>query len=450
MSSPLREVGRGGDDRRPVEQHAPPTSGPGIRSGERRPNDCGDAIDIGAGAGVPHGGGRLTVSNGPELDDPAFYAGDPDPALAALRADDPVWWYEPGKFWALTRHADVLAVSRDPRRFCNSQGVLMNDRDRPIAAADSLLYLDPPQHAQYRNLVSRAFTPRRMANLESWIRGLTRDLLAKVDPSEPLDFVDAVGAPLPILVIAELLGVPGGDRDQFRLWSDAVAAAAMGDYETTVVPVLDLIVYFQEALGNRAAHPRDDLLSALVQAEVDGVRLIEQELIGFCMTLLVAGNETSRSALSGGVLALAEHPDQRASLAADPAKFGLAAEEILRWVTPITTFARTATEDVQIGKVAIAEGDFVVLVYRSANRDELVFGEDAACFKVDRYPNPQLAFGFGEHYCMGAALARLELRSVLEELLSAWPHFEPAGEVTRIPSTLFNQYEHVLLHFGQR
>jgi cytochrome P450 len=385
----------------------------------------------------------MKAGDGPALDDPSFYSGDPDSALAGLRADHPVWWYEPGKFWALTRHADVLAVSRDPRRFCNSQGVLMNDRERPIAAADSLLYLDPPQHAHYRNLVNRAFTPRRMANLEPWIRGLTRDLIAKADLSEPVDFVDTIGAPLPILVIAELLGVPGDDRHQFRLWSDAVAAAAMGDFETTVVPVLDLIVYFQEALGDRATHPRDDLLSALVNAEVDGTRLTEQELIGFCMTLLVAGNETSRSALSGGVLALAEHPEQRAALAADPAKLGLAAEEILRWVTPITTFSRTATEDVEMGQATIAEGDFVVLVYRSANRDELVFGDDAARFRVERDPNPQLAFGFGEHYCMGAALARLELRAVLEEVLTAWPSFELAGEVTRVPSTLFNQYEHV-------
>jgi cytochrome P450 len=260
--------------------------------------------------------------------------------------------------------------------------------------------------------------------------------------------VDAVGAPLPILVIAELLGVPGDDRDQFRVWSDAVAAAAMGDFETTAAPVLDLIVYFQAALADRAAHPREDLLTALVLAEIDGVKLTEQELIGFCMTLLVAGNETSRSALSGGVLALAEHADQRAVLAASPEKIGSAVEEVLRWVTPITTFARTATEDVRLGEAEIAEGDFVVLIYRSANRDERAFGVDASRFTVDRDPNPQIAFGFGEHYCMGAALARLEVRAVVEELLIAWPRFEPAGAATRIPSTLFNQYEHVPLRLG--
>lgn len=390
----------------------------------------------------------MTIGEAIPLDDPAFYVGDPDPALAVLRKEQPVWWYEPGKFWALTRHADVLAVSRDASRFCNGRGVLMNDRERPIAAADSLLYLDPPQHARYRNLVSRAFTPRRMANLEPWIRGLARDLLAKIDVAEALDFVDTVAAPLPILVIAELLGVPGDDRDQFRLWSDAVAAAAMGEYETTAAPVLDLIIYFQDALADRSAHPRDDLLTALVEAEIDGVKLTEQELIGFCMTLLVAGNETSRSALSGGVLALAEHPHQRAALFGDPAKIAVAGEEILRWVTPITTFARTATEDVQIGAQKINEGDFVVLIYRSANRDELAFGKDASAFRVDRSPNPQLAFGFGEHYCMGAALARLELRVVIEEVLSVWPRFEPAGEAIRIPSTLFNQYVHVPLHIG--
>jgi cytochrome P450 len=384
----------------------------------------------------------------PALDDPDFYVGDPDPALAELRAAHPVWWYEPAKFWALTRHADISAVSRDPGRFCSSRGALMFDRDRPIAGADSLLYLDPPQHASYRNLVSRAFTPRRMADLEPWIRALTRDLMGRIDTSEPFDFVDAIGAPLPLLVIAELLGVPGDDRDQFRLWSDAVAAAAMGDYETAALPVLDLIVYFQEALNERRTLPRDDLLTALVQAEVDGVKLTEQELIGFCMTLLVAGNETSRSALSGGILALAEDPEQADALAANPGGIAVACEEVLRWVTPITTFARTATEDVQIGDARIAEGDFVVLIYRSANRDETAFGQDANRFRVDRSPNPQLAFGFGEHYCMGAALARLELRAVFEELLSSWPRFAPAGEVVRIPSTLFNQYERVPLRIG--
>ena len=375
----------------------------------------------------------------PALDDPAFWAGDAEPALARLRAQTPVYWHEPGKFWALTRHADVLAVSKDPASFCSSQGVLMADRDRNVVAADSILYVDPPAHARYRKLVSAGFTARRVAVLEEQVRRLAREVLEAIDPTDEVDLVDTVAAPLPLLVIAELLGVPASDRDQFRIWSDAVMEAASQITDENALLALELMDYFTKALADRESAPRDDLLSVLVNAEVDGDRLTLGEQIGFCMSLLVAGNETTRSAISGGLVALAEHPDQRSRLANDAALLPTAVEEVLRWVTPIAAMARTATADTVIGDEKVSAGDYVVMVYLSANRDEAVFGPDATAFDIGRVSNPHLTFGIGEHFCLGASLARLETRVLLEELLTRWPSYDVTDPGERIPSTLMRQ-----------
>jgi cytochrome P450 len=375
----------------------------------------------------------------PPLDDPAFWAGDPEPDLARLRVESPVHWYEPGKFWALTRHADVQAVSRDAERFCSSGGVLMNDRDRDVMAADSILYVDPPVHSRYRKLVSRGFTARRVAALEEQVRRIARTLLDEADPGSEVDLVDALAAPLPLLVIAELLGVPPSDRAQFRVWSDAVMEAANEITDANALLALELMEYFDAALRERAVAPRDDLLSVLVNAEVDGERLTNAEQLGFCMTLLVAGNETTRSAISGGLVALAEHPDQRARLAADPALMVTATEEVLRWVTPIAAMARTATSDVVVGGEQVNAGDYVVMIYLSANRDESVFGPDAGAFDVSRAANPHLTFGIGEHFCLGASLARLETKVFFEELLARFPSYAVTGLPERLPSTLMRQ-----------
>jgi cytochrome P450 len=375
----------------------------------------------------------------PALDDPAFWAGDAEPELARLRAESPVHWHEPGKFWALTRHADVLAVSKDPARFCSSQGVLMADRDRTVAAADSILYVDPPAHSRYRKLVSAGFTARRVGALEDQVRRLTREVLDAIDPAEEVDLVETIAAPLPLLVIAELLGVPASDRDRFRIWSDAVMEAASRITDENALLALELMDYFTKALQERADAPRDDLLSVLVGAEVDGDRLAIGEQIGFCMSLLVAGNETTRSAISGGLVALAEHPDQRSRLADDLALLPTAVEEVLRWVTPIAAMARTATSDTVIGDEKVSAGDYVVMVYLSANRDEAVFGPDADLFDITRVSNPHLTFGIGEHFCLGASLARLETRVLLEELLARWPSYDVTDPGERIQSTLMRQ-----------
>jgi cytochrome P450 len=371
--------------------------------------------------------------------DPAFFAGDPDPELAELRRRCPISWQPDGEFWAVTSLRDIQTVGKDPATFCSGQGVLMSDRGRDIAAEDSLLYLDPPRHEQYRKLVNRAFTPRRVATLEPRIRQLTLELLDNIDPRHPVDLVDSLCAPLPMLVIAELLGLPAEDRESFRRWSDAIMEAATDLNEDNALQAMELIAYFDVQLDQRTDAPTEDLLSGLLMAEVDGAGLTRAEVQGFCMTLMVAGNETTRSLVSGGMVELAGHPEQRARLAADPRLIPVAVEEMLRWVTPIMAMARTTTREVALGDADLGPGDFVVLAYGAANRDEEVFGNDADAFDISRTPNPHVSFGFGEHFCIGASLARLEARILLEEVLARWPDYALAGEVVRAPSTLFRQ-----------
>jgi cytochrome P450 len=371
--------------------------------------------------------------------DPAFFAGDPDPELAELRRRCPISWQPDGEFWAVTSLRDIQTVGKDPATFCSGQGVLMSDRGRDIAAEDSLLYLDPPRHEQYRKLVNRAFTPRRVATLEPRIRQLTVELLDNIDPRRPVDLVDSLCAPLPMLVIAELLGLPAEDRENFRRWSDAIMEAATDLTEENALQAMELIAYFDVQLDRRADTPTEDLLSGLLMAEVDGARLTRAEVQGFCMTLMVAGNETTRSLVSGGMVELAAHPDQRAQLAREPKLIPAAVEEMLRWVTPVMAMARTTTRETTLGDADLGAGEFVLLAYGAANRDEEVFGKDADAFDITRTPNPHVSFGFGEHFCVGASLARMEARVLLEEVLARWPDYQRVGEIVRAPSTLFRQ-----------
>jgi cytochrome P450 len=391
---------------------------------------------------------RLLVVDTPALSDPDFYVGDPDAAFTRMRSQCPVAWHEEGTFWGVTRHADVSALSKDPASFTSSKGVLIADRGRWISAADSILYVDPPTHVAQRQIVNKAFTARRVAALEPEIRRIVVELLDAVkDPGEPIDLVDLLASPVPLLVIAHMLGVPGEDLAQFRTWSDAIAEAATNLTEDNATKAMGLMVYFNAKLDAREAEPTEDLLSVLV-AEKGG--LTRQEQLGFCMSLLVAGNETTRGLISGGVLALAEHPDQRAALVADPTLIPAAVEEMLRWVTPITAMARTANAACTVGGQDVEQDAYLVMLYASANRDEEVFGPDAGTFDVTRSPNPHLAFGIGEHFCLGAQLARLEGRIVFEELLARFPAFEVLDGVVQLPSTLLRQWETVPLRLAQQ
>lgn len=382
--------------------------------------------------------------------DPMFYAGDPHAVYTQLRREAPVHWHEGAQLWTVARHADVMAVSRDPATFCSGRGVLPTDRRRDVSAADSILFLDPPKHQRHRKLVSPAFTPKRVAALEPIVRRTATALLDRIEPGRPADFVDGVAAPLPLVVIAEMLGVPPEDRDRFKVWSDAMIAAATEYTDDAVVRAAELWEYFRAVLQARRHEPADDLISVLVTAEVDEEPLTPDELLGFCMTLLVAGNETTRNLVAGGAHALATHPDEldRLTATTGAGAVAVAVEEMLRWVTPVMSFARTATRDVELGGATIADGDFVLMLYASANRDEDAFGATADRFDVGRDPNPHVAFGFGEHFCLGASLARLEARVLFEELLARFPRLSPAGDAERLPSVLMNGFVRLPLVLG--
>jgi len=380
-------------------------------------------------------------------EDPQWWLDDVETAYAWLRAEDPVHRWRDGH-WVVATYDDIREISRDPARFSSAQGVLVNDPKRepdpPVAMAPSILELDPPEHPRYRKIVSRAFTPKAVTRLEPRIRELTRQVFDAVPVGEKVDFVDSIAVPLPLLVIAELLGMQDVAQAQFRAWSDETIKAA--DAGRADMEVLGQFVHFlAEEIADHRDRPRDDILQLIVDAEVDGERLSDGELIVFCMSLLVAGNETTRNLVSGGTVALAKHPDQRAWFADAPAARGAhAVEEMLRWVTPVKAFARTATEDTCLAGRAIAAGDYVVLLYASGNRDVSAFGPTADRFDITRPPDPaHIAFGFGGHLCLGAGLARLETRIVFEELLTRFPEYELTGEPVPMQSTLMNGVEHL-------
>jgi cytochrome P450 len=304
--------------------------------------------------------------------------------------------------------------------------------------------MDPPRHAEWRKLTSRWFTPRAVGALEATVRASVCGVLDEVSPGDAVDVVGAIAAPIPVLVIAELLGVGDDvDRDEFRRWSDGCIEGAEGDDDEDAVMARmmaagELITFLIEQIQSRRDAPRDDLLSTLVSSPVEGRAMADEEAATYAMSMLVAGNETTRHLISGVIGSLFEHTDQRtALLSADEPALTNAVEEALRWVTPIQTFARTAAVDVELGGQRIEAGDWVVLLYASANRDESVFGPTANSFDSARpASSSHLAFGFGEHACLGASLARLEARIFLEEFLRRFPDYAITTEPTWVRSTL--------------
>jgi cytochrome P450 len=401
-------------------------------------------------------GGAPSVLATLDVTQPGFYLRDDyDELLAWLRAHDPVHRSAASGATGMvlvSRYDDIRDISRQPERFSSRSGALVNDPVRaagPNDEAASLLHLDPPVHADYRKLLNREFTPRAVARMETAVRRAVTaafDALdARAADGEAADLVEHVASPVPLAVIADLLGMDDYDPATLRRWSDA--AIDVLDHPTG--EVLDALVDFGRFLDGhvrqRFESPGDDLLSLLATSTVGDHHLTPAQVQMFCITLVVAGNETTRALISGGALALAQHPDQRARLAAavaggDEGASATAVEELLRWTTPIQAFCRTATTDVTVGEgsgSAVAAGDYLVLLYASGNRDEAVFGPSAGSLDVTRPASPaHLAFGFGEHLCLGASLARLEARLAVEELLRRHPTYEVVGDPTYVPSTL--------------
>jgi cholest-4-en-3-one 26-monooxygenase len=361
-----------------------------------------------------------------DLLDGRFYARVPEAEWAWLRANAPVYRDELSGIWGVALHEDVQRVSKDPDVFCSSGS------SRPDAPAiPSMINMDDPLHKRRRNLVNRGFTPRRVADHEPRLRAICRELIAKVAPRGRCDFVADVAAPLPMIVIGDMLGVEPEDRDRLLHWSDELIEGTSSTASDAVKAAaarafVDYMTYHREVVADRRARPRDDLVSVLVHGEIDGERLDDDALLQESLLILVGGDETTRHVISGGMAALIRHPDQRALLAREPARIPAAVEEMLRWVTPIQNMNRTATCDVELRGQRIHKGDKVLLLYPSANRDERVFDHPER-FDVTRDPNPHLAFGgYGTHHCLGASLARLELKVMFEELLAALPDLELA------------------------
>ncbi|HEY8518289.1 MAG TPA: cytochrome P450 [Candidatus Binatia bacterium] len=382
--------------------------------------------------------------------------GVPHEAFRLLRRKAPVFWQEmPGSrgFWAITRYDDVVAVSKDPATFSSYKGGTIL-RDLPEEDLNNtrtmMLNMDPPQHSKYRKLVSQGFTPRRTAMLEPRIRAATTAILDAVAERGECDFVRDIAAELPLIVIAELIGVPLEDREKIFELSNRLIGFDDPEFQNSEndgkAAAMEMWMYANQLAQERKNAPRDDLVSLLMTSEVDGEKLSEMEFDSFFLLLAVAGNETTRNLISGGMLALIEHPDERRKLIENPNLIPTAVEEMLRWVSPVSQFRRTATRDTEIRGQKIREGDKVVIYYQSANRDEDVF-PDPFKFDVTRTPNNHLAFGIGEHFCLGANLARLEIRVMFEELLRRMPDIELAGPVRRLRSNFINGIKEMPVRF---
>ncbi len=381
----------------------------------------------------------------------------PHEMFAVLRREAPVFWHREPKggpgFWAITKHADVVHVSKQPKIFSSWRGGT-NIFDLPQPELDQtrlmLVNMDPPQHTKYRRLVSQGFTPRQVARLEAHIRELASQIIDRVAPKGECDFVTEVAAELPLLVIAELMGVPVEDRRLIFDLSNRLIGFDDPEFQTSMEDgkqaAAEMWAYAQELAERRRREPQDDLVSQLLNAEVDGERLTEMEFNFFFLLLAVAGNETTRNLISGGMLALFEHPDQKEKLLAHPELLPTAVEEMLRWISPVICFRRTATQDTELRGQKIREGDKVVMFYISANRDEEVF-ERADQFDITRSPNEHLAFGIGEHYCLGSNLARLEIRIMFEEILRRLPDIELAGQPRRLRSNFISGIKSMPVRF---
>lgn len=381
------------------------------------------------------------------FDPDTYVQGAPFDALARLRAESPVHPVQLSGLphaWLLTRHADVRLVSRDTDTFTSRKGnTLVEAEAGPTSAM--LPGIDPPRHVHYRKLINQGFTVRNVQRLEPKMRQVARDIVATITEKGEFDAVIDISAEMSLQVIADVLGVPAEDRlDVFR-WSNAIGSLGIEDPDYAPTPealgqaAAEMFAYCNKLVDQRRSDGlTDDILSALLAAEVDGEKLNRDQLNEFFLLLAIAGNETTRNTLSHGILALSEHPEQQQLLARDPGAIKPAVEELLRWATPVMHFRRTVTTDVEIRGQHIPAGDWVLIHYLSANRDEEVF-DRADEFDVTRADAGHAAFGGGGvHFCLGAQLARLELRVMLEELYSNVPGLKVTGPPDRLRSSFFH------------
>ena len=384
---------------------------------------------------------------GLDLLDGGWYADDPHEVWTWMRREAPVYRDEVSDVWGITRYADVLAIEKDPKTFSSRRAPRPHGTPLPM-----MISMDNPDHQRRRSLVNRGFTPRRIAEMEDTVAALCRRIVDRVCEAGTCDFVWDVAAPLPLMMIADLIGFGEDAHDDLLRWSDDMLRATTSDLTAELAEAgAHAMLGFRDlqlrVIAERRADPRDDLISTLCAAEIDGHRLDDESIVNETLLLLIGGDETTRHVISGGMLALLEHPDQLAALTADPDLLPVAVEELLRWVSPVKNMSRTVTTDVEVRGEQLREGDEVMLFYPSANRDEDVFAA-ADVFDVGRDPNPHLAFGFGPHFCLGASLARLELKVMFREVLPRMPDLALAsGELPVRPSNFVSGLEAMPVRF---
>ena len=380
-----------------------------------------------------------------------FINGQPFDIFKRLREEAPIYWheesldFEPG-FWALTKHEDIVRVSKDPMTFSSAVGghlMTMGDPEvvDPSAVAaiiGNMIGMDPPDHQIYRKMVAPSFTPKAIRTLEGDMRLKIRELLENVEDKGEFNFVTEISEQLPLWVLCEMMGIPESERPKIRdLVNNLTDASIQQDPNNAFqiwVNYMELFKMGRDMIEERRKNPTDDLMSVVANTKIEGGELPPELLDGFFLLMVIAGNETTRNTLTGGLMALTDNPEEREKLLKDPALISNATDEMLRWVTSVIYFRRTATKDTNIRGQDIKAGDKVVMWYGSANRDEEIF-EDGHLFRVDREnAKKHLAFGAGEHLCLGNRLGHMQIRVLFEELLDRFPNIHSISDPVRIPS----------------
>ncbi len=412
----------------------------------------------------------MPLTDGFDLIAPIAYepAGHPHAVWAELRAKDPVHACEPegfGRFWAITRHADICEISKNPARFLNSKGIVvlsdeqerMREDEGGLGAMRTIIEMDPPEHRSYRRVASPWFTPNALARVDEVVERSARevvDRLAGTTGEGECDFATEVAVAHPLRVLCSILGVEKEDEPRILKVTNQLFGAddpeLQRDGEDRQAAIrelgLELFQYFGKIIEDRRTNPRDDLATVLANGQVDGEPMGPMETFGYYLITFTAGHDTTKNAIAGGIRALVENPSEMAKVKADPGLVPRLFEEIVRWTTPVNYMKRTAAHDLEFRGRQIREGDELVLFYASANRDEEIFDEPFA-FRADRDPNPHLGFGIGEHFCLGANFARRSARALFRELVSRVEHWELAGEPQWIRSSFVVGLKHLPIRY---
>lgn len=383
-------------------------------------------------------------------DDPAFYLDDPNAAFRALREEDPVHWYDEGQFWVITKYDDIKSISAHPERFTSERIGIMSDLISKRNGVDphnygqrGIMFMDPPEHRSHRRAVGVHFTPALINGMEQRVRSIVHEVLDAL-PAGEFDWIGCVAEPLPVFIFSDLLGIPKGDWQKIAGWATVIASVGGGTSTDADMEVIfgEVAPYLLALIEDRKGHPTDDLLSMLIAVDIDGVPFDDFQTLVYALVLLAAGSETTQSLIAGMADCLDQHPEQAERLFADPQLSAGAVEETLRWWTPVMSMARQAANDVEIRGKTIRKGDGLLLAYASANRDEDRWGPSAEAFDVTRPDSAgHLGFGIGEHFCMGAALARREVRVLFDELAVRAKGLEVVGDREPRVSTLIHTHD---------